>query len=127
MSIYAPSDPRRKQFVGSIRLDVRDMARIALYWRQTGRIFESRTDMIRTSLETFLSQNGVEEIDSVRAAEILADEFYNPSAKQKVIGDIVNRAHRRKSEQIMQVMDASEAVDKDKLLGDLPEEEVEGE
>jgi len=115
----------RPVFIINARIDSRDFARITLYWNRQGVTFQSRSEMIRATLELFIRLNKIEEVDSFRAGEILQDEFYRKSARQEAVHAVVTRAHDVQMRQIAERLAQQEKpLNLNELINELPEEKV---
>ena len=114
------------------RLDVRDFARLILYWRRRGVEFTSRSELLRASFEEFIRKTGIEELDSIQSAQIISEEFYIRTPRQAAIARIVSEANRATAETAQenppktydQLLEELEEVDEEEIETGEPDEPI---
>ena len=111
-------------FIVSVRIDSRDLARLIIFWNQQGTLFQSRSELLRATLELFIQQNKIEEVSSVRAGGILGEEFYRKSKRQEAISLVVERAQEELLNQVQSRLAKTAPLSMEELLDQIPVEEV---
>ena len=122
---HEPSS-RKSTIIINFRCDARDFARILLYWIRQGITFQSRSELIRATFERFIAESSIEEINSLRAGEILSEESggYVKIGRQRDIQEIVERANKARATMIQERLKDREKEEKsfEDLLAGAPEE-----
>ncbi|MEM4346063.1 MAG: hypothetical protein QXI02_04125 [Candidatus Caldarchaeum sp.] len=83
--------------VVSVRLDEKTFARLLLYWRQRGIDFESRSSLLRRTLEEFVVLCKVRELTTDEAVEVLETENYAPK-RQEAIKSLIEEHNLKRLE-----------------------------
>lgn len=90
--------------VCSIRLTLIEFARLILFWQTQGEIFQSRAQMLQSTIQEFLRQNKVRELTISEAIPIELDEFanYSRNSNQVAVHKIVSRFRAGEQEKLLE-------------------------
>ena len=110
--------------VVTVRLEPRDFARILLHFKEQGHVFPDRAALLREVYQLFILDHKVRELTTEEAREILAEEYYIRTPKQKVIDKMRGEMDNRKFDQARKLIE-SQGVDIDDIFQNLPTEEGE--
>jgi len=91
---------KRYDLIVSVRFSPVAFARLMRYWRQMGKDFSDRASMIRTTYETFLIEHNVPEPTTEEAIELLEDEVYHKTEKQRAVHKLTAKLTEKKLEQV---------------------------